>query len=170
MHFIFAIVSLSAEHKMSTCFTRNVLAGCILHEQMISFIRESNDSPSKFLHPRTCVTEEILTWPRNRDISRDSQKQVRHRSREEPVRHEFQLPPFWIALVLLPATRRTDLELVISIFYRKCLMCVPIYVLTIFEIHFNLVKLRYLWSDIWLFRLLLNQCRWNEKETFLIAL
>lgn len=66
---------------MSTCFTRDVLTGCILYEQMISFVRESNDSPSEFLHPRTCVTEEILTWSRNRDISRDAQKRARHRFR-----------------------------------------------------------------------------------------
>lgn len=110
---------------MSTCFTRDVLTSCILHEQMISFVRKSNDSPSEFLHPRTCVTEErsspdretaIYLATRKSELGIDFEKLVR--------RHEFQLPPFGIALVLLPAMRRTDLKLVILIFYRKCAWCV----------------------------------------------
>jgi len=59
---IFDAVRLSAEYRngrvfhSGQCFSR-------LHfprEQMISLVRESNDSPSEFLHPRTCVTEKLF--------------------------------------------------------------------------------------------------------------
>lgn len=59
-------------HKTGMYFTRGVSAVFIFHEQMISLVRESNDSPSEFLHPRTCVTEKVFTWPRSRDISWDT--------------------------------------------------------------------------------------------------
>lgn len=75
-----------------------------------------NDSSSEFLHPRTCVTEgrsspdrgtAIYLATRKSELGIDFEKLVR--------RHEFQLPSFGIALVLLPAMRRTDLKLVILI-------------------------------------------------------
>lgn len=148
VHFKFAIVSLSAEHRMSTCFTRDVLTGCILHEQMISFesltTRQANFCIRAPVSPKR--DPHLIGKPRY--ISRCAKASSASISRTL-ARHEFQLPPLGIALVLLPATRRTNGTCVISKFYRKCLMRVPIYVLTIFEIHFNLVGLRYLWSDIY---------------------
>lgn len=128
---VFNTISLSAKHRTSTCFTRGVLAESILHEQMISFVRESNDSPSEFLHSCTCVTEKVLTWPRIRDISRDV-KSSSHRSRRVgatrvPITSARNCPCFAETKSRnLPAERGPDPELAILIFHRKRLMHVPI--------------------------------------------
>lgn len=131
-------------------------------------VRESNDSPSEFLHPRTCVTEEILTWSGNRDISRDAQKRTRHRFRGRWCDTSFnyrrsELPLFFF----LQRAERMEL-----VWYRNSIgnaWCVfrftfwqSLKYISILS-GFGICGLIYI-------RLLLNQYKWKEKKTFLIFL